>query len=140
MARSASVGIRPSENSAPPGWAAGAVIGAGESLAFSYVNPGARRHLMVFAYDGRKRVFWFWPAWQQAAANPTAVPIIPGERPIELGEAVRQPLAPGPLTVVGLFCDRPVTVHEVESALAGGERGLGLLGGETWVERVEVLP
>jgi hypothetical protein len=120
----------------------GAVIKAGDALAFSYLNPTRRphSHLMVLATDAGKRVFWFWPAWQDPGANPTAVPILPGDAPVELGEAVRQPLAPGVVTVTALFCDRPVTVREVETALAAGEPGLAALGGERWVEQVEVLP
>jgi hypothetical protein len=122
---------------------AGAVVKAGESLAFAYTNPPgpqARPYLMVFAFDPQGRVFWFWPAWQAAAANPGALPIAASERPVELGEAVRHPFSPGPLTVVGLFGDRPLTVREVEAALARGEAGLGALGAELWIERVEVLP
>jgi hypothetical protein len=117
----------------------GAILKAGDALALSYLNPTARAHshLMVLATDDRGRVFWFWPAWQDPAANPTAVPIVPGDAPVELGEAVRQPLAPGRITVTALFCDRPVTVREAEAALAAGT--LSALG-ESWTERVEVLP
>jgi hypothetical protein len=118
----------------------GAVIRAGDAIAFSYVNPSARphSHLMVLATDDQGRVYWFWPAWQDPAGNPTAVPIRAGDTPVELGEAVRQPLAPGLITVTALFCDRPVTVREAEAALAAGD--LSALGGERWTERVEVLP
>jgi hypothetical protein len=120
----------------------GAVIRTGDALAFSYFNPPlyARAHLMVFAYDRQGRVFWFWPAWQDPASDPMAVPIRTADVPLELGEAVRQPLRPGSLTVVGLFCDRPLTVRQVEAALGQGEAALAGLGGERWVERVEVLP
>jgi hypothetical protein len=118
----------------------GAVIKAGDALAFSYLNPTTRPHsyLMVLATDDSGHVFWFWPAWQDPASNPTAVPIRAGDSPVELGEAVRQPLAPGLITVSALFCDRPVTVREAEAALTAGD--LSALGGERWTERVEVLP
>jgi hypothetical protein len=120
----------------------GAMIQAGDALAFSYSNPpgSGRSHLMVFAYDQKGRVFWFWPAWQEATTNPGALPIGASGQPVELGERIAQPFEPGPLTVVGLFGDRPFTVREVESALAAGEGGLAALGGEAWMERVEVLP
>jgi hypothetical protein len=120
----------------------GSMIQAGDALAFSYLNPpgSGRSHLMVFAYDAKGRVFWFWPAWQEAATNPAALPIGAGDQAVELGERIAQPFEPGPLTVVGLFGDRAFSVREVESALAGGEAGLAALGGEAWIERVEVLP
>jgi hypothetical protein len=129
-----------------PAERAGAVVKAGEALVFSYVNPpsGAARapsHLLVFAHDDQRRVFWYWPAWQDPAANPAALPIGASAAPVELGEAIRHPLSPGPLTVVGLFSDRPITVREVEATLAArGPDGLAALGGQLWTERVEVLP
>jgi hypothetical protein len=120
----------------------GAMMQAGDALAFSYLNPpaAARAYLMVFAYDRQGRVFWFWPAWQDPATNPGALPIGQSPESVELGERIRQPFTPGPLTVVGLFGDRPFHVREVESALAGGEASLAALGGDVWIERVEVLP
>jgi hypothetical protein len=117
----------------------GAVLRAGDALAFSYANPSAHGYLMVFAYDGAGHVFWFWPAWSEAATDPQAVPIRAGGGPVELVEAVRHPLRPGALTLVGLFLDRPISVHQVEGALADPQ-GLSTLGGETWQERLEVLP
>jgi hypothetical protein len=126
---------------------AGSVVRADEALAFAYGNPQtgdrpAARYLMVFAHDEGGRVFWYWPAWTDPAAPPRALPITPtaAGQGTELGESVRQPLAPGKLTVVGLFCGRALDVVTVEAALAGGARALGDLGCQIWREPVEVTP
>jgi hypothetical protein len=129
---------------------AGAVVQAADGLAFAYSNPEAAdrpaaRFLMVLAHDGGGRVFWYWPAWTDPAAPPRALPIAAtaAGQITELGEAVRQPLAPGRLTVMGLFCGRELDVLTVEAALAGGPRALQALedlGCRIWREPVEVVP
>jgi hypothetical protein len=121
---------------------AGNLVHAGESLAFSYTNPtpiGACC-LMVFGRDASGRVYWFWPAWNDASQDPTSVPISAGTDPIELTEAVRHPLQTGPLTIVGLFTPRPLHVHEVEAALAKGLDGLQAFEGHIWTDTLEVSP
>jgi hypothetical protein len=126
---------------------AGSVIRLGESLAFAYGNPAPAggepaRFLMVLARDATGRVFWYWPAWTDPAAPPRALPIdttAAGAR-VELGESVQQPLAPGELTVMGLFCGRQLDVLAVEGALPGGEDALAGLGCLIWRESVEVAP
>jgi hypothetical protein len=125
---------------------AGSSLRAGESLAFSYVNPQAVHPavddccLMVFARDAAGHVFWFWPAWNDASEDPTSLPISPTETPVELTEAVRQPLAPGELTIVGLFTPKPLHVHEVEAAVAKGLDGLQAFEGHLWMDTLEVSP
>lgn len=122
---------------------AGAVIHADDALAFAYTNPGpAARYLMIFARDPAGRVYWYHPAWRDPAARPTAVPITPADRPVELGESVRHPLAPGPLTLTALFCDVAHDVVTVEAAARRGQPnddGLRALG-RVVHERLEVLP
>jgi hypothetical protein len=69
------------------------------------------------------------------------VPAQTSDTPVELSVAIGHDLPPGPLTVVGLFSDEALSVRQVEQALAGGgEAGLEALGGQLWIERVEVLP
>jgi hypothetical protein len=121
---------------------AGSVVRAGESLAFSYVNPAPVGDccLLVFARDAAGHVFWFWPAWNDAADDPTSLPIASTAEPVELTEAVRQPLEPGALTIVGLFTPRPLHVRQVEAAVAKGLEGLQAFEGHLWTETLEVTP
>jgi hypothetical protein len=121
---------------------AGAVIHAGDALAFSFTNPtaAAHTHLMIFAHDGAGHVFWYWPAWRDPASRPTAITIPPADAPVELGEAVKHDLAPGELTLTALFTDHAYDVRQIEAAVARGEAGLRGLQGRLVQERVEVLP
>ncbi|HVZ72838.1 MAG TPA: hypothetical protein VHJ20_10730 [Polyangia bacterium] len=121
---------------------AGSVVHAGESLAFSYTNPQAvsAGYLMVFGIDAAGRVYWYWPAWNDAALDPASLPIPASDAAIELPEAVRHPLVPGPLTIVGLFTPQPLHVREVETALAKGLPGLQAFEGHIWTESLEVSP
>ncbi|HXI54820.1 MAG TPA: hypothetical protein VNO55_02090 [Polyangia bacterium] len=121
---------------------AGSSMRASEPLAFSFTNPGAAGydHLMVFAVDGHGRVFWFWPAWENPADDPTAIVISPGAQPMELGESIRHPLSPGRITIYGFFSSQAHHVRQVEAALAGGPAGLTALGGYLWSESLDVTP
>jgi hypothetical protein len=127
----------------PAGGAAervGAVVRAGDSLAFSYQNPpqlGAS-HLMIFAVDDAAHVYWFWPAWTSAGADPVALAISPSAGPVELAEAVRHPMRPGRLTIHALFTRRPYHVREIEAAVAG--QWLTGLDGTLVTQPLEVLP
>jgi hypothetical protein len=121
---------------------AGTTVRAGESLAFSYVSPASVGAccLMVFGRDPAGHVYWFWPAWNDAAEDPVSVPIAEGNTPVELREAVRHPLQTGPLTIVGLFTPKPLHVREVEAAVAKGLAGLQAFEGHVWTETLEVSP
>jgi hypothetical protein len=120
----------------------GAVIRGRDGLAFSYRNPpevGAT-HLMVFAVDGARRVYWFWPEWRSVADNPTALPIQTSASEVELPEGVRHDLPAGPLTLYALFAHRAHDVRQVEAAVAAGEAAVQGLEGTLWSERLEVAP
>jgi hypothetical protein len=124
---------------------AGSTMHAGESLAFAYSNPAEldAGYLMVFGRDAAGHVYWFWPAWSDAADDPASLPVQAtpvGAPPVELREAVRQPLAAGPLTIVGLFTARPLHVRQVEEAVASGLAGLQAFPGHIWTETLEVMP
>jgi hypothetical protein len=121
---------------------AGNVVHAGESLAFTYVNPPSvgATHLMIFGRDAGGRVYWFWPAWTDGSQDPESLPIPASGAPIELSEAVRHSLQPCPLTIVGLFTPKPLHVREVEAAVASGLEGLQAFPGHVWTETVEVAP
>ncbi|HVR62532.1 MAG TPA: hypothetical protein VMU50_11560 [Polyangia bacterium] len=119
---------------------AGGDIRSGEPLAFSFSNPFSKSYarLMVFAVDGSGRVFWFWPAWTNAADDPVSIAISPGSEPMELGESVRHPLTPGRVTIYGLFSQDEHHVREVEAALQHGADGLKALRGYLWSETLDV--
>jgi hypothetical protein len=142
---------RAHENPALPALAetqrAGSIVRTGESLAFAYVNPPALNPsgvgdccIMVFARDDAGHVFWFWPAWENAGENPQSLPVSASGSPVELTEAVRHALQPGPLTIVGLFTPKPLHVREVEAAVANGLAGLQAFPGHVWTETLEVSP
>jgi hypothetical protein len=111
----------------------------GDGLLFAYSNPGdTYRHLMVFADDGRGRVYWYYPPYQREGEDPAAVTIERHRAGVELREVIRQPLAPGPLRLHALFLTAPVTVRDVEERLARGD--LDRLGGQHQSWPLEVLP
>ena len=89
-------------------------------VSYTNLGPEPYTHLMVFALDGTGDVRWFYPAWQDEAANPAAIPIEPGVAERVLPDLVEHTFTQGDGVVVfGLFLRRPLTVREVEAALAG---------------------
>jgi len=90
-------------------------------LAISYSNLGPRpySHLMVFAVDAAGEVRWFYPAYEEAGSNPTAIAIEPGVADRMLPDAVEHAFPPGGVVVCGLFLRRAATVREIEAAIAG---------------------
>jgi len=98
-------------------------IAVDDELAFAYRNPSAKSHLMIFAVDDRREVFWYHPAWTDPDADPTAITVAPGEGFRELTEAVRHDLRPAKsLRIYALFTDAPTTVRAVEREMA--DRGV----------------
>ena len=96
-------------------------IRADDTLAFSYENraPGDLAHLMVFAAQPGGEIFWYYPAWEDPADNPTSVPIRRSAGPVPLPDSVRHALTPGELFVFGIFSAEPLDVRSVERAVAG---------------------
>lgn len=90
---------------------------AGDALAFAYRNPERWTHLLVFGVDETGRVCWYYPKWEDAAADPRAIEIQPSVAPVELGEAVVQALSGKRLTVHALFTNDAPSVHEIEARL-----------------------
>ena len=91
-----------------------------DALLFSYSNGGPEpfSHLMIFGVDTAGRVFWYHPAFTDAATDPTSLPIGGGQVDVELPEQVRHQLAPGHLTIYGLFTRQPLGVKAVEQEVA----------------------
>lgn len=92
-------------------------IDAESELAFAYVNPKGRRHLMVWGVDERGDVFWFHPAWTDPNDNPAAVSVEKGAALKELPAAISHDLRGQQLTLFALFTDERPTVREVEATL-----------------------
>lgn len=105
-----------------------------DALGFSYRNlPGSSaRALMVYAQDAAGRFFWFYPAWTDPAARPSAIPIGVSNAPVQLEDAVQHELSPGLLTIHALFLDAPVSVEDVEAGRVRAPRAASVT--------VEVLP
>jgi len=89
-----------------------------DELAFAYVNPPGFEHLLVFGVDEHRHVYWYHPAWTNAAENPAAIAIQSGAELQELPEAVRQDLDGSSLRIVALFTHARLSVQEVEREIA----------------------
>lgn len=98
---------------------AGAQILVSDALAFSYTNRASseRRYLMILAIDAGWNVYWFYPGWVDASQDPSSIAITRADEPMRLPEDVRHDLKPGPLKVLGLFSEAPLSVSEVERAV-----------------------
>lgn len=100
---------------------AGDTLTRSAELVFSYTNlePTPRfAYLMIFAVDATGAVHWYYPAYEDRKRSPQSIPIEQRVANAKLREAVRHRLAPGPLTLVGLFSEQPLLVVEVERAIA----------------------
>ena len=119
-ARTPEVQIYRFASGAPAGAAerASDVVHAGDELAFAYRNPVGKGRLLVFAVDEHGHVYWYHPAWSDAAANPTAVPISAEPGLHELPAAVLHKFDGERIMVHALFTDRELSVRQVESAVA----------------------
>ncbi len=96
---------------------AGDTIHDGDELAFAYENPTGKPYLMIFAVDEKDRVYWFHPAWTDAAADPVAIPAENGPSVHELREAVRHRFAGTRIDIHAVFLDKPLTVRQMEAEI-----------------------
>jgi hypothetical protein len=100
-----------------------------DELAFAYVNPAGFEHLLVFGIDEHHHVFWYHPAWSNAADDPVGVSVVAGRDVHELPEAVRQDLDGGTLQVIALFTHDQISVRTIERELESRwRRGASLAG------------
>ena len=75
--------------------------------------------MLAFAVDGAGRVYWYYPAWQDPANDPLAVPL--DRRAANGGlvnEAVEHELHPGPLRISVVVSRRRLSVRTVEKMIA----------------------
>jgi hypothetical protein len=91
----------------------------GESgLAFAYANIGRKRHLLVFAVDDERRVYWYHPTWSDAQQDPVAIDLAPDAEIHEIPAAITHPLAGRELEIFGVFTDDALSVRQVEALIA----------------------
>jgi len=97
-----------------------------DGLVFSYTNlgPAPFEYLMIFAVDAQGRVYWFYPAYEQAGTDPAAVAIQKRTSETRLPDVVHHDFAPGTLSIHGLFARRALRVSRVEAWI--GEHGARL--------------
>ena len=96
----------------------GPAINADDELSFAYTNPQGFGYLLVLGIDEQKQVFWYYPAWTDPSATPTAVPIQKSQTLLELPEAVRHRLSGKTLRLLSIFSNQPLSVHAVEDRLS----------------------
>ncbi|MEP6651922.1 MAG: hypothetical protein ABJA82_01100 [Myxococcales bacterium] len=130
---------------------AGDVISARDELAFAYRNSSGRAagtgtlgqstgtkttgrdflldYLMIFAVDEHGHVYWYHPGWTRADDNPSAIPASRQPGIHELPSAVAHQFDSKQVVIHALFSDRPLTVRQVEAAVARpGGKGPDLFG------------
>ncbi len=86
---------------------------------YTNLGPHPYSHLMVFAFDPFGDVRWFYPAWQDAEANPAAIAIEPGVADRVLPDAIEHSFPRGGVVICGLFLRRAASVREIERMIAG---------------------
>lgn len=95
--------------------AQGGRVHAHDELAFSYTNPTGFRYLLLFGVDEYRNVYWYYPAWTNAADNPVGIDLSAGSVPRELTQAIRHDLAGRTLTLHALFLSENASVRTIES-------------------------
>ena len=93
----------------------------GDGLLFSFDNLGPTpfAYLMIFAVDSAGEVYWFYPAYEQAGADPSSLAIHGrGQRAVELPDLIRHAFPAGPRAIYGVFTRVPLHVSRVEEAIA----------------------
>lgn len=96
-----------------------------DRLLFSYTNLGATpfQHLMIFAVDGERNVYWSYPAYEAVSSNPSSTPITSrADEP--LPDLVEHTYPAGVLTFYALFSQQALHVREVEDWIASDPSSL----------------
>ncbi|MEQ9501879.1 MAG: hypothetical protein RIT81_33715 [Deltaproteobacteria bacterium] len=113
-----------------------AELSSDDSVVFTYTNLGDSpySHLMIFGVDEAGGVHWYYPAWNDAAANPSAVQIRPNSGDVPLPDRVAHDLPSGRYVINAVFLRAPKTVREAEALIQydGGRFA------DAHVQRIEV--
>jgi hypothetical protein len=104
----------------------GSSIAKTDELAFAYVNGGGYRHLLIYGVDEHRHIYWYHPAWTNAAQTPHGIAIESGPALRELPEAIAHELDGHQLTIHAVFTNKDVTARDVERLVqaARGEPAL----------------
>jgi hypothetical protein len=103
----------------------GRSLASADAFAVRYLNPTSRtQYLAAFAVDAAGAVHWIFPAYLDAAADPTSIPLAPAtdERLLSQVVAPEKP-ASGPMRVFTLISPEPTSVKRIESALRDAPPG-----------------
>jgi hypothetical protein len=98
-----------------------------DALAFAYTNPRGYEHLLVFGVDEHRHVYWYYPAWTNAAEDPRAIAIDGGRDTRELPHAIRHDLDGQTLTIFAVFTHDEPSVRGVEAIVAAHDPASGPL-------------
>jgi hypothetical protein len=102
----------------------GARVAANAELAFAYRNPEGYPWLAIFAVDEHNHIYWYYPAWLDAKADPSMVAAARTPAPIELSDAVAHSIDGRHLKVHWLFAGAPLTVKQIEQRVLAGQEAL----------------
>jgi hypothetical protein len=112
----------------------GQSLSSADAFAVRYLNPtGRTQYLAAFAVDAAGAVHWIFPAYLDAATDPSSISLPPttDERLLPQVVAPEKP-ASGPMRVFTLVSPEPTSVKRIETALravpAGGPPGRALAG------------
>ena len=103
----------------------GKSMSAAGGLLFSYANRTETPYsnLMIFAVDAKGESHWYYPAYLDEKTNPTSINITPSQTGVELREVIVHDLAKGPLTLYGLFSNKPIDVKTIEALVKSNVEG-----------------
>jgi hypothetical protein len=73
---------------------------------------------MLLGVDEHGAVYWYYPAWTDPSATPSALPISTSGGLVELPDAIRHPLRDKQLRLLSIFTNQPLTVRQVEERLS----------------------
>jgi hypothetical protein len=88
------------------------------ALAFAYANVGRKRHLLVFAVDDDRRVYWYHPTWRTPEEDPVAIDIVQDDQVREIPAAITHHFAGPRLQLFGVFVDEALAARQLEALVA----------------------
>jgi len=123
-----------------PAQLVGAAMRASDELAFAYRNPGRARHLVVYGADEHGHLFWYYPAWENAADDPSAIAIDASAGLRELPDAVANDLDGQRLFLHALFVPTAIRARTIERLAKASDPAapLDLPGAEQSTQLIEV--